>query len=51
MNGDNPIFVQYRKKEIVMAQQNVQPLKRRIEGKRVRKSAKGKPSKYIIVLW
>lgn len=34
MNGDNPIFEKYRKKETVMAQQNVQLLKKRTEGKR-----------------
>lgn len=36
MNGDNPIFVQYKKKETVMAQQNVQPLRKRTEEKRNR---------------
>lgn len=34
LNGDNPIFVGYRKEESVMAQKNVQPLKKRTEGKR-----------------
>lgn len=33
MNGDNPIFIQCRKKEAVTTQKNVQPLNKRREKK------------------